>query len=75
MERQKVESSNIKSAGHDGLSVMEVEFSDGKVYEVAEVTPDMYKRFCESTSKGAWYHNHVKKAGLPVRRKVEEKPE
>jgi hypothetical protein len=74
MERQPIKSSNIKSAGYDG-SVMEVEFADGKVYEVADVTPDMYARFLGTASKGSWYHKNVKEAGLPVRRKVEDKPE
>jgi hypothetical protein len=71
MERYKVESSNIKSAGYDG-SVMEVEFQDGKVYEVAGVTPDMYARFLGTSSKGAWYHKNVREADLLVRRKVEK---
>lgn len=69
MKRHPVESTNIKSAGHDGLSTMEVEFSNGGVYQVSEVTPEMYRDFRESTSKGAWYHKSVKAAGLPVQRK------
>ena len=73
MERQQIEgSANIKSAGYDGR-IMEVEFTDSKVYRVEGVNQDQFREFMESKSKGSWYHRNVKIAGLAVRRKVEEK--
>ena len=73
MQRQLIEgSTNIKSAAYDGR-IMEVEFTDSKVYEVEGVNQEQFREFMEAKSKGSWYHRHVKIAGLPVRRKVEEK--
>lgn len=72
MERQKIESSStIKSIGYDGR-IAEVEFRDGKVYEVEGLSQKQFADFMEAESKGSWYHRHVKIAGLSVRRKVEE---
>ena len=74
IERQLIEgSSNVKSIGFDGR-IAEVEFKDGKVYEVEGLTQQQFQEFMDSKSKGTWYHKNVRLAGLPTKRKVEEKP-
>ncbi len=61
MERQRVRSSNIRSAGYDpDAEIMEVEFENGSVYQYLSVPADVYDRFLQASSKGEFLNTHVK---------------
>lgn len=59
MKRKIVESSNIKSVGHDG-QVLEVEFKSGDVYEYANVPSEVYESFVGAESIGKFFFKEVK---------------
>ena len=60
MERQRVRSSNIRSAGYDRDEIMEVEFENGSVYQYLSVPADVYDRFLQASSKGEFLNTNVK---------------
>ena len=61
MNRQPVESSNIKSVGYSPLRrKLEVEFKGGGVYRYKSVPKTVYKSMMDSDSKGKFLHQHIK---------------
>ena len=63
MDREMVSSSTIVSAGYDEPSqTLEVEFSNGSLYQYYNVTQDMYDNFVQSPSKGQFLHQYIKNA-------------
>jgi hypothetical protein len=58
MERQPVESSNIKSVGFAD-NILEIEFKRGGVYRYAGVTLEIFKFFMESESKGKFLSQYI----------------
>lgn len=61
MERQRVRSSNIRSAGYDpDAEIMEIEFENGSVYQYLSVPADVYDRFQQASSKGKFLNTPVK---------------
>jgi len=71
MTRQPVASSNIKSLGHDG-STLEVEFTNGRIYRYAEVSPEVFQGLLGAESVGKHFNQNVK--GRFVGEKVESEP-
>jgi len=62
MKRISVVSSNIKSIGYDPQSqILEIEFSDGGVYDYHGVLPATYQDFLKSESYGKFFHTNIKK--------------
>jgi hypothetical protein len=58
--REPVESSVIRSVGHDpDTQELHVEFVNGRVYRYREVTPEQYRALVEAPSKGA----HIRTLG------------
>lgn len=60
-----VESSQIASIGHDGISTMAIQFKhlcDSQIneYRYANVTPEQFKAFKESESIGKHFKEHFK---------------
>lgn len=61
MERTPVESSQMKSIGYDpATQVMEVEFSNGRIYQYDNVPANIHADFMEAKSKGAFLGKHIK---------------
>jgi hypothetical protein len=61
MERKPVNSSIIKSAGHDiANNVLELEFSNGKIYRYANVPAEKYAALLAAESIGKHFGTHIK---------------
>lgn len=61
MERQYVESSNVRSIGYDeNLCILEVEFHSGLVYQYYDVPSYVYYEFMTADSKGGFLHQNIK---------------
>lgn len=61
MERTPVKSSQIKSIGHNPATcTLEVEFSNGAVYQYHGVEADAHADMMASNSIGAHFHQHIK---------------
>jgi hypothetical protein len=65
MIRQPVQSSNLKSVGHDPRSnELEVEFQGGRVYSYSDVNVDEFGALMGASSIGSHFSNIIK----PVKR-------
>ncbi|CAM5193962.1 KTSC domain-containing protein OS=Bosea thiooxidans OX=53254 GN=SAMN05660750_04307 PE=4 SV=1 [Bosea thiooxidans] len=63
MDRQLVASTNIASVGYDAESeTLEVEFSNGTVYQYYNVGADLYEQFMQSASKGQFLNTYIRNA-------------
>ena len=61
MQRQQVNSSNIKSVGFDvQKKMLEVEFYSGGTYQYSNVPKEVYFRFIKSESLGKFLHTNIK---------------
>ena len=61
MDRESVESANIKSIGYDGPSkVLEVEFLNSAVFQYNNVSESLYKEFMNSSSRGSFLHTYLR---------------
>lgn len=61
MERERVTSSNIHSAGYDGVAgTLEVKFHESGVYQYFNVPRGIYERLMAAPSKGKFFDEHIK---------------
>lgn len=61
MERVAVSSSNIAAIGYDPDSqTLEIEFTNGAVYQYFGVPPDEHDGFMNADSKGKYLHANIK---------------
>lgn len=61
MQRKKLNSSSIRSAGYDDFSQdLEIEFSTGKIYCYHDVPRQMYISFMRASSKGRFLNWRIK---------------
>ena len=61
MERLPVQSSNVRSIGHDPhRNVLEVEFHSGRVYEYSDVNADEHAALLGASSIGSHFSNILK---------------
>jgi hypothetical protein len=61
MLRQAVESSMIKSIGHDGkTNVLEVEFRTGRVYQYFLVPHSVYRELMQAASIGEYFNTRIR---------------
>jgi len=68
MDREPVGSSNLVSAGYDEASqTLEVEFSNGSVYQYYNVSEPIYREFLMASSKGSFLNTYIK-ASFPFSR-------
>lgn len=69
MERGPVQSSNLASLGYDETTaILEVEFTNGNIYQYSGVPLDVYEGLMASTSKGRYLNENIKKAGYSCTR-------
>ena len=61
MQRQEVESSNIKAIGYDSnTNILEVEFKDFSIYHYMNVPANVYQSFLNASSVGKYFHQYIK---------------
>lgn len=61
MDRFLIDSSAIRSAGYDpDLLILELEFSNGGIYDYYRVSPATYQEFCAADSKGTFVNQNIK---------------
>jgi hypothetical protein len=60
MERKRVNSSKLRSVGYDEKSMtLEIEFSNGQVYQYSKVYPEFYRRFMNAPNPGSFYEDKI----------------
>lgn len=60
MERKRVNSSKIRSAGYDPKTqTLEVEFSDGGIMSYAGVSPEVHRSFMNAPSPTSFFDDRI----------------
>ncbi|HUU71836.1 MAG TPA: KTSC domain-containing protein [Burkholderiales bacterium] len=60
MERRKVSSSKIRSVGYDDRGrILEVEHTDGSVFQYTGVSQELYRRMMQAPSIVSYYQDRV----------------
>lgn len=68
MLRRVVDSTSFRSLGYDPQrNILEVEFTNGHVYQYLDVPRDLYDGLCRSSSKGRYFHTRIRDAFAAVR--------
>jgi len=66
MDRVPVQSSNLSSVGYDPTtSTLEIEFSNGSIYQYFGVPEYVHEGLMNAGSKGSYFDQHIKRAGYP----------
>lgn len=61
MERVRVESTTLWSAGHDARpAVLELQFRNGAIYHYFLVPRSVYRALLQADSKGAYFHQNIR---------------
>lgn len=68
MERKRISSANIRSAGYDARSrVLEIEFSSGSIIQYSGVSDEIHRRFVNSPSPGSYFRDNIEENFLAKR--------
>ncbi|MGB5082549.1 MAG: KTSC domain-containing protein [Burkholderiales bacterium] len=68
MDRKRVNSSKIRSAGYDPKAqVLEIEFSDGRILVYRGVSPEVHRQFMAAPSPGSFFEDKIDE-GFPSTR-------
>ena len=60
MERKKVNSSQIRSVGYEaGSQTLEVEMSDGTIWQYTRVPTEVYRRFLAAPTITSYYRDNI----------------
>jgi hypothetical protein len=60
MERKRISSSRIRSAGYDPKKQeLEVEFSDGKIVSYRGVSPEVHRQFMNAPSPVSFFDDKI----------------
>jgi len=60
MERKRVSSSKIRSVGYDEKTqILEIEFTNGQVYQYPKVYPEVYRRFMAAPNPTTFYEDRI----------------
>jgi hypothetical protein len=60
MERKRVNSSRIRSVGYDERNqLLEVELSNGTVYQYSRVSPEVHRRFMAAPNPTSYYDDKI----------------
>ena len=63
MDRKKINSSNIRSAGYDPRNrVLEIEFSNGGITQYSGVSDEVHRRLMNSPSPGSYFHDNIEES-------------
>lgn len=65
MNRVPVTSSNVAAIGYDtATQTLEVQFTNGAVYQYFDVPPSLHKEFMGASSFGTYLDKNIKKRGF-----------
>ena len=60
MERKRVNSSKLRAVGYDELTrTLEVEMSNGQVFQYSGVYPEVYRRFMAAPNPTAFFDDKI----------------
>ena len=60
MERKRVNSSRLRSIGHDEATrTLEVELSNGQVFQYSGVYPEVYRRFMAAPNPTTFFDDKI----------------
>ena len=60
MERKRVNSSKIRSAGYDPRAqLLEIEFSDGRILAYRGVSPEVHRQFMAAPSPTSFFEDKI----------------
>jgi hypothetical protein len=60
MERKKVSSSQIRSIGYEaGSQTLEVEMSDGTIWQYSKVPSEVYRRLLAAPTIASYYRDNI----------------
>lgn len=60
MERKRVNSSRVRSVGYDERNqLLEVELSNGTVYQYSRVSPEVHRRFMAAPNPTSYYDDKI----------------
>lgn len=60
MQRKRVNSSRLRSVGYDERSeTLEVELSNGYVYQYGKVSPEVYRRFMAAPNPTTYFDDKI----------------
>jgi KTSC domain len=60
MERKRVNSSRVRSVGYDEKTqTLEVELSNGQVFQYSKVYPEVYRRFMAAPNPTSFYEDKI----------------
>ena len=60
MQRKRVNSSKLRSVGYDEASkTLEVEMSNGQVFQYTGVYPEVYRRFMAAPNPSAFFDDKI----------------
>ena len=60
MERKRVNSSRIRSVGYDERKqLLEVELSNGSIYQYSRVSPEVHRRFMAAPNPTSYYDDKI----------------
>jgi hypothetical protein len=63
MERKRINSSNIRSVGYDSRNrVLEIEFSNGNIYQYTGVSDEVHRRLMNSPSPGSYFRDEIEES-------------
>lgn len=68
MERKRVNSSKLRSVGYDERSrVLEIEMSNGQVFQYAGVYPEVYRRLMAAPNPTSFFDDKIAEEYTPKR--------
>jgi len=75
MQRTSIESSTLRSAGHDDQSaVLELQFPNGAIYQYCLVPRAVYRDLLGAPSKGVYFNQNIR-GRYPYQRVREPSPQ
>jgi hypothetical protein len=60
MERKRINSSNIRAVGYDARNrMLEIEFSNGSIYQYSGVSEEVHRRLVNAPSPGSYFSDNI----------------
>jgi hypothetical protein len=60
MDRKRVNSSRLRSVGYDEKNqILEIEMSNGQVWQYSKVSPEVYRRFMAAPNPTSYFDDKI----------------